>query len=78
MCRFVLLALIAAFVPMVESGLVATQAPADEPFVRPDPAFDRIGPADATLELLEGGLGFLECPVWVEDGPSSDYIDQAV
>jgi gluconolactonase len=51
--------------------LAAAQAPGEEPFVRLDPAFDRIVPADAKLELVKGGFGFLEGPVWVEDEPNS-------
>ena len=52
-------------------NLIMAQALGEAPFNRLDPAFDRIVPTDAKLDLVKGGFGFLEGPVWVEDGPNS-------
>src|ERR1700691_4693137 len=41
--------------------------------VRLDPSLDRLIPANAHIEKVAGGFGFLEGPVWVHSG-SSGYL----
>jgi gluconolactonase len=44
-------------------------APPREPkIVRIDPAFDAIAPANAQIEKVAGGFGFVEGPVWTRQG----------
>jgi gluconolactonase len=48
---------------------VAIAQPAGEPAVqRLDPALDALVSPDAKMELVKGGFGFTEGPVWVQKG----------
>jgi gluconolactonase len=64
MARFVIAALASALV-----GSVATaQSASDKSVVRLDPALDAIVSPDTKVELVKGGFGFTEGPVWKQDG----------
>src|SRR5436309_7321007 len=60
-------ALVIAIVGALSSSLAAAQA--NEAAVeRLDPALDALVSADAKVELVKGGFGFTEGPVWVQKG----------
>ena len=46
------------------ASLFAQQPPPTVSIVRLDPAFDKLVPADATLEYLAGGYVWTEGPAW--------------
>lgn len=48
------------------AGAVASRGP----IVRLDPAADAIIPAGAVIEKVKDGFGFVEAPIWVEQGES--------
>src|ERR1700733_4854129 len=58
--------LIAALAAGLASSLAAAQPASD--VVRLDPALDALIAADAKVELVKGGFGFTEGPVWVQNG----------
>src|SRR5580700_9752572 len=49
------------------AGSVAIAQPASD-VLRLDPALDALVSPDAKVELLKGGFGFTEGPVWVQKG----------
>jgi gluconolactonase len=60
-------ALIIALVGALSSSLAVAQT--NEAAVeRLDPALDALVSADAKVELVKGGFGFTEGPVWVQKG----------
>jgi gluconolactonase len=51
------------------AGSVAiAQSANDKAVIRLDPALDAVVSADATVELVKGGFGFTEGPVWKQEG----------
>src|ERR1700692_5106192 len=44
------------------------QPASDKSVVRLDPALDALVSPDAKVELVKGGFGFTEGPVWVQEG----------
>ena len=56
---------IAAIVSLLSSSLATAQT---SDVVRLDPALDALVSADAKVELVKGGFGFTEGPVWVQKG----------
>src|SRR5882724_11231492 len=46
----------------------ATAPPREAKVVRIDSAFDAIAPANAQIEKVSGGFGFVEGPVWTRQG----------
>lgn len=58
--------------PDPEPELAVMPSPAAEPgagmIERLDPAMAQLVPADAVIERLADGFGFVEGPVWVADG----------
>src|SRR6202165_4877610 len=57
--------LIGAIASVLASSLAAAQ-PAGDSVVRLDPALDALVSPDAKVELVKGGFGFTEGPVWVQ------------
>lgn len=70
----------AIFVMTLATTSLIAQAPSGDVIVRLDPAMDAIVSPNAELEIIKGDqvrqpanffyFGFLEGPVWVQDGPS--------
>ena len=48
----------------------ANAEPASDAVVRLDPALDALVSPDAKVELVKGGFGFTEGPVWMTEGKS--------
>src|SRR5215468_2673419 len=59
--------LIAAAASMFAVSFAFAQS-ANQAIVRLDPALDALVSADAKVELVKGGFGFTEGPVWVQKG----------
>ena len=59
--------LIAAAASMLAGSFALAQS-ANEAVVRLDPALDALVSPDAKVELVKGGFGFTEGPVWVQNG----------
>jgi gluconolactonase len=57
--------LMAATASLLAGSLAAAQ-PTDQAVVRLDPALDALVLPDAKVELVKGGFGFTEGPVWVQ------------
>jgi gluconolactonase len=53
---------------MLAVSFAAAQTASDTAVVRLDPALDALVAADAKVELVKGGFGFTEGPVWVQKG----------
>jgi gluconolactonase len=53
---------------MLAVSFAAAQTASDTAVVRLDPALDALVAADAKVELVKGGFGFTEGPVWVQRG----------
>jgi gluconolactonase len=53
---------------MLAVSFAAAQTGSDTAVVRLDPALDALVAADAKVELVKGGFGFTEGPVWVQKG----------
>src|SRR5437899_10465361 len=49
-------------------AVAVAQSANDQSVVRLDPALDGLVSADAKVELVKGGFGFTEGPVWVQNG----------
>jgi gluconolactonase len=47
---------------------LAIAEPSDQGVLRLDPALDALVSPDAKVELVKGGFGFTEGPVWVQKG----------
>jgi gluconolactonase len=60
--------LIAAIASVLASSFASAQTTSDKAVVRLDPALDALVSADAKVELVKGGYGFTEGPVWVQKG----------
>jgi gluconolactonase len=60
--------LMAALVSMLASSSGLAQSSSDNGVARLDPALDALISADAKVELVKGGFGFTEGPVWVQEG----------
>src|SRR6266403_5002104 len=60
--------LIAAIASMFAGAFAAAQSASDKAVVRLDPALDALVSQDAKVELVKGGFGFTEGPVWVQKG----------
>ena len=58
----------AAIVSVLASSFVTAQSSTDSGVVRLDPALDALVSPDARIELVKGGFGFTEGPVWVQEG----------
>src|SRR5262245_37985105 len=52
----------------VLAGSFAFAQSANQAVLRLDPALDALGSPDAKVELVKGGFGFTEGPVWVQKG----------
>ena len=59
--------LIGAAASMLAGSLAFAQS-ANQAIVRLDPALDALVSSDAKVELVKGGFGFTEGPVWVQKG----------
>src|SRR5437763_16485467 len=59
---------LAAFACLLTIGFASAQTPGDKAVVRLDPALDALVSPDAKVELVKGGFGFTEGPVWVQKG----------
>jgi gluconolactonase len=62
--------LIAALAAALASSLALAQSTNDKAVVRLDPALDVLVSSDAKVELVKGGFGFTEGPVWMQEGAS--------
>src|SRR5215831_285256 len=62
-----LLTTVAVAVLLASSAAIA-QSASDQSVVRLDPALDALVAADAKVDLVKGGFGFTEGPVWVQKG----------
>src|SRR5438270_588259 len=60
--------LIAALASVLASSLATAQSTSDQAVARLDPALDALVAPDAKVELVKGGFGFTEGPVWVQKG----------
>jgi gluconolactonase len=61
--------IVTAAIASVLAGSLATAQPSTgSGVVRLDPALDELISADAKVELVKGGFGFTEGPVWVQEG----------
>jgi len=59
---------IAAVASVLACSIAAAQSANDKAVVRLDPALDALVSSDAKVELVKGGFGFTEGPVWVQKG----------
>ena len=57
-----------AIVGVLASVCVSAQSSTDNGVVRLDPALDALVSPDAKVELVKGGFGFTDGPVWVQEG----------
>jgi gluconolactonase len=64
MTRFLIVALASA----LATSVAITQSANDKWVTRLDPALDALVSPDAKVELVKGGFGFTEGPVWVQEG----------
>jgi gluconolactonase len=64
MTRFLIVALASA----LATSLAIAQSANDKSVTRLDPALDAVVSPDAKVELVKGGFGFTEGPVWVQEG----------
>jgi gluconolactonase len=62
-----------AFACLLSTGIAGAQTASDKAVVRLDPALDALVSSDAKVELVKGGFGFTEGPVWVQEG-NSGYL----
>jgi gluconolactonase len=60
--------LMAAIASVLASSFATAQSIGDKAVVRLDPALDALVSPDAKVELIKGGFGFTEGPVWVQKG----------
>jgi hypothetical protein len=58
---------LAAVACLLTTGFASAQT-GDQSVVRLDPALDALVAADAKVELVKGGFGFTEGPVWMQQG----------
>jgi gluconolactonase len=65
---------IGALASVLAASLAAAQSPGDRSIERLDPALDALVSPDATVDLVKGGFGFTEGPVWVERGRDSHLL----
>jgi gluconolactonase len=59
---------LAAFACLLATGFAGAQTSNEQAVVRLDPALDALVAPDAKVELVKGGFGFTEGPVWVQEG----------
>jgi gluconolactonase len=59
---------LAVFACLLATGIAGAQTASDNSVVRLDPALDALVSSDAKVELVKGGFGFTEGPVWVQEG----------
>ena len=59
---------IAALASALVSTVAVAQSASDKSVVRLDPALDALVSPDAKVELVKGGFGFTEGPVWKQEG----------
>ena len=64
MTRFLIVALASA----LATSVAITQSANDKSVTRLDPALDALVSPDAKVELVKGGFGFTEGPVWMQQG----------
>jgi sugar lactone lactonase YvrE len=64
MTRFLIVALASA----LATSVAIAQSANDKSVTRLDPALDALVSPDAKVELVKGGFGFTEGPVWVQEG----------
>jgi gluconolactonase len=60
--------LIAAIASVLASSFATAQSASDKVVTRLDPALDALVSPDAKVELVKGGFGFTEGPVWKQQG----------
>src|SRR5438445_6439798 len=60
--------LMVALASALAGPFAAAQTASDKAVERLDPALDAAVSADAKVELVKGGFGFTEGPVWVQKG----------
>src|SRR6267143_5576696 len=58
----------AVIASVLTSFVASAQSSKDNAVVRLDPALDALVSSDARVELVKGGFGFTEGPVWVQKG----------
>jgi gluconolactonase len=61
---------LSAFACLLATGIAGAQTASDNTVARLDPALDALVAPDAKVELVKGGFGFTEGPVWVQQGKS--------
>ncbi len=59
-----------AFACLLTTGFADAQSAGDKAVQRLDPALDALVSPDAKVELVKGGFGFTEGPVWMQEGKS--------
>jgi gluconolactonase len=59
---------LAASACLLMTGFASAQSAGDNAVVRLDPALDALVSPDAKVELVKGGFGFTEGPVWMQEG----------
>jgi gluconolactonase len=59
-----------AFACLLTTGFADAQSASDKSVQRLDPALDALVSPDAKVELVKGGFGFTEGPVWMQEGKS--------
>src|ERR1700739_1705897 len=55
---------------LLATSFAVAQSASDKAVVRLDPALDALVSPDAKVELVKGGFGFTEGPVWMQKGKS--------
>jgi gluconolactonase len=60
--------LTAAAASLLAGSIASAQPASDQTVLRLDPALDALVSPDAKVELIKGGFGFTEGPVWVQKG----------
>src|SRR3989442_15814317 len=64
----------AVIASVLTSFVASAQSSKDNAVVRLDPALDALVSPDAKVELVKGGFGFTEGPVWVQNGGGGDLL----
>ena len=59
-----------AFACLLTTGFADAQSAGDKSVQRLDPALDALVSPEAKVELVKGGFGFTEGPVWMQEGKS--------
>jgi gluconolactonase len=74
MARFLIAALASVLASSFATAQPVNQSAGDQAVVRLDAALDALVSPDAEIELVKGGFGFTEGPVWVQKGKSGHLL----